>query len=132
MRNHIGILSPIVDSTQAVRDFVIRVGDDGHELSLRNLNKLIAKDFDLEALHDQLVEVPQATKSDALLFLRDHLGASSVTCFGDNTNDLDMFAVAETSCAVSNAHPRALAAADRTIGSNDEDGVARFLAGLVK
>ena len=51
--------------------------------------------------------------------------------FGDNLNDLGMFALANTSIAVANAHERVKQEADVVLRhSNDEDGVARYLEGL--
>jgi hydroxymethylpyrimidine pyrophosphatase-like HAD family hydrolase len=45
-------------------------------------------------------------------------------------NDLPLMSWAGTSCAVANAHPAVLAAATCVIGSNDADGVARYLEAL--
>jgi HAD superfamily hydrolase (TIGR01484 family) len=58
------------------------------------------------------------------------IGHESVIAFGDMPNDLPLLTWAGTSCAVANAHPAVLAAADRVIGSNDEDGVAACLERL--
>jgi hydroxymethylpyrimidine pyrophosphatase-like HAD family hydrolase len=55
------------------------------------------------------------------------IGPESVLAFGDMPNDVPLLTWAGTSCAVANAHPAALAAATRVIGSNDEDGVAAYL-----
>jgi HAD superfamily hydrolase (TIGR01484 family) len=54
-------------------------------------------------------------------------GPESVLAFGDMPNDLPLLSWAGVSCAVANAHPDVLAAATRVIGSNDADGVARYL-----
>ncbi len=79
--------------------------------------------FSLELSH------PQATKRDMLLALADRVGVSprSATVFGDNLNDLGMFAAAGRRVAVCNAHPQVRAAADRVIAGNDDDGVAAYL-----
>jgi len=54
-----------------------------------------------------------------------------LTVFGDNLNDLGMFALAGRSIAVANAHKAVKKAADIVLDhSNDEDGVARYLEGL--
>jgi hydroxymethylpyrimidine pyrophosphatase-like HAD family hydrolase len=53
-------------------------------------------------------------------------GADVVAC-GDHLNDLSMFAVATHSIAPANAHPDVLASAGQVVGSNDEDGVIRYL-----
>jgi HAD superfamily hydrolase (TIGR01484 family) len=58
------------------------------------------------------------------------IGREAVIAFGDMPNDLPLLAWAGTSCAVANAHPEILAAADHVIGSNDEDGVAQYLEKL--
>ena len=52
-------------------------------------------------------------------------GADRVVVYGDNLNDLPMFAVADEAVAVANARPQVLAAADRIIGRNTDDSVAK-------
>jgi len=56
------------------------------------------------------------------------VAAADVVAFGDMPNDLSMLRWAGRSYAVANAHPSVLAAADDVVGSNEEDGVALFLA----
>ena len=51
-----------------------------------------------------------------------------VVVFGDGINDLEMFEVADECYAMSNAEPELKAAATKIIESNDNDGVARWLA----
>jgi HAD superfamily hydrolase (TIGR01484 family) len=63
----------------------------------------------------------------AELAARYGIGPRSVVAFGDMPNDLPLLSWAGTSCAVANAHPDVLAAADHVIGSNDDDGVAAYL-----
>lgn len=72
---------------------------------------------------------PEAEKGNAVSRLRDSLGLTdaTLTVFGDHLNDLPMFEVADHAIATANAHPAALARADRVIESNDNDGVVRFL-----
>ena len=72
----------------------------------------------------------KATKKNGIIFLREYLDAKKLICFGDNLNDLNMFEAADESYAVDNAHPRLKEAADKIIGSNDEDGVAQCLKKL--
>ncbi|MBO0771215.1 MAG: HAD family phosphatase, partial [Actinobacteria bacterium] len=69
-----------------------------------------------------------ATKAAALTGLRRELGAGRLICFGDNQNDLPMFAIADWSLAVANAAPGIRGAADEVVGTNDSDGVARWIA----
>ena len=54
-------------------------------------------------------------------------GAGRTVAFGDNVNDLPMFFSADEAYATSNAEEEAKRAADRVIGSNDDDAVAAFL-----
>ena len=51
-----------------------------------------------------------------------------LVCFGDNLNDLSMFEGADECYAVSNAHESVKQIATGIIDSNNNDGVARFLA----
>ena len=49
--------------------------------------------------------------------------------FGDALNDVPMFRIADEAYAVENARPEAKEAATGILGKNDEDAVAKFLAG---
>lgn len=62
----------------------------------------------------------------ALLAACGRAGADVVAC-GDHLNDLSMFAVAAKSIAPANAHPEVLGSATEVVGSNDEDGIVRYL-----
>lgn len=62
----------------------------------------------------------------ALLEACGSAGARVVAC-GDHLNDLSMFAVASHSVAPANAHPEVLDCAAEVVGSNDEDGIVRYL-----
>jgi hydroxymethylpyrimidine pyrophosphatase-like HAD family hydrolase len=68
-----------------------------------------------------------ATKAAAIRQLKEMLGVERIVAFGDGRNDLSMFALADECYAVENAHPDLKAAATAVIGSNREDGVARWL-----
>ena len=69
-----------------------------------------------------------ASKLNAMRFLRQTCGYTAVTCFGDNLNDLPLFSGCEHCLAVANALPEVKERADGLIGSNTEDGVARWLS----
>ena len=69
----------------------------------------------------------KASKSNGLRFLRDKYGFDEIVAFGDNLNDLPMFAEADIKVAVGNARDEVKAAADIVIGTNSEDGVAKWL-----
>ena len=69
----------------------------------------------------------KAGKGSAALEAKRLCGAERLVVFGDNFNDLPMFACADEKYAVQNAEDELKAAADGVIGSCDADGVARFL-----
>lgn len=81
-----------------------------------------------------LLEISGAdvTKASTLALLADELGviAQDVVAFGDMPNDLAMLSWAGTSYAMKNAHPTVTEVADHVAPPNDEDGVARVLAGI--
>lgn len=68
-----------------------------------------------------------ASKSSAIKQVKELLGCGRLVVFGDGINDVDMFKIADESYAVENAVPELKAIASGTIGSNDDDGVAKWL-----
>ncbi|MGM0634414.1 MAG: HAD family hydrolase [Pseudomonadota bacterium] len=68
-----------------------------------------------------------ASKGNAVTALSELLGVTRTLCFGDNDNDLSMFAIADESYAPENASAEIRTAATAVIGHHDQDGVARFL-----
>jgi len=77
--------------------------------------------FRLEITH------PSANKKNALLFLKGLLNVEKIICFGDADNDISMFEVADEKYAVENAISSLKKISTKTIQSNQDDGVARFL-----
>ncbi len=69
----------------------------------------------------------RASKSNGLRFLRENYGFDEIAAFGDNLNDLSMFDEADLKIAVGNARDEVKSAADIVIGSNSENGVAKWL-----
>ena len=78
---------------------------------------------------DQWLEIMprEASKANAILQLKETFSCDKVIAFGDGKNDVDMFEIADESYAVSNAHEALKAKATGIIGSNNEDGVAKWL-----
>lgn len=68
-----------------------------------------------------------ATKADALLQLKEMCGCNYLVVFGDGINDIPMFKVADESYAVQNAVEELKEIATGIIGSNKDDGVAKWL-----
>lgn len=79
--------------------------------------------------HEQWLELMpiDASKSHAITQLKELSGCDRVTVFGDGKNDIDMFEIADECYAVKNAHEELKKRATAVIGSNDEDGVAKWL-----
>lgn len=69
----------------------------------------------------------RAGKSNAVLQLKEMLGAEELVVFGDNLNDLTMFEAADRCYAVANAVPELKAAATSVIGSNENISVPVFV-----
>jgi len=74
----------------------------------------------------------KVSKGQGLKFVMERcsLKREEVIAFGDEENDLTMFAVTGFSAAPSNAKDAVKAQADIIMGSNAEDGVAAFLEGF--
>ena len=70
------------------------------------------------------------TKAKAVLKLKERYGFQKLVVFGDSTNDLSMFRVADEAYAVENASEELKAAATAVIGPNDGDAVAKILLRL--
>ncbi len=68
-----------------------------------------------------------ATKAKAVLKLKNELKCDRVVVFGDSMNDLPMFEIADEAVSVANAMKEAIEASSITIGSNEEDAVAKYI-----
>jgi len=61
----------------------------------------------------------------------DRIPAEQAICFGDDNDDIEPIRMCGCGVAVSNALEEVRRAADAVAGSNDDDGVAKYLAGLL-
>ena len=70
-----------------------------------------------------------ATKLNGIRLLAEQygLGLDETAAFGDDYNEIDMLSACGVGVAVANALPEVKAAADEVCGSNEEDGVARWI-----
>jgi Cof subfamily protein (haloacid dehalogenase superfamily) len=68
-----------------------------------------------------------ASKQNAVARLREICGYDRIVGFGDNLNDLPLFGACDVSVAVENAQPAVRDAANQICGSNDSDGVVKWL-----
>ncbi len=113
----------------------------GREESLRAARDMLAEACGMRCEFYRDIYVPEhwylevcassASKKKALLRIREKLGFDRVVGFGDNLNDLPLFEACDVRIAVANARDEVKAAADYVIGSNREDGVAKYLEGLI-
>ena len=69
----------------------------------------------------------EASKRNAVVYLRETFGYGRIVGFGDNLNDLPMFEACDIAVAVENAAQEVREAADQICGANDADGVVRWL-----
>ncbi|MCL2124855.1 MAG: HAD family hydrolase [Oscillospiraceae bacterium] len=69
----------------------------------------------------------KASKQNAVDHLREAYGFEHVVGFGDNLNDLPMFAACDIKVAAGNAKPEVKAIANYICSTNDNDGVVKWL-----
>jgi hydroxymethylpyrimidine pyrophosphatase-like HAD family hydrolase len=74
------------------------------------------------------VSAASASKRGGVLRLKELTGAEQVVGFGDNLNDLPLFAACDVKIAVGNAAEEIKRIADLVIGCNTGDAVAEYLA----
>ncbi len=70
-----------------------------------------------------------ATKENAVRKVGECLGIdpAEMIAFGDDYGDAGMLSLCGCGCAMENARRKVKLAADRVVGTNDEDGVAKYL-----
>ncbi len=73
-----------------------------------------------------------ASKANAILQLKEKLGCDRIISFGDGANDIDMFEISDEAYAVDNAIDDLKTVATGVLGSNNDDGVAKWLCENIK
>ncbi|MCH9822597.1 MAG: HAD family hydrolase, partial [Bacteroidetes bacterium] len=68
---------------------------------------------------------PKSSKKDGVSFLKNHLSAEKLICFGDNLNDISMFKIADEKFATANARNELKSIATDSIEHCDDHAVAR-------
>ena len=96
----------------------------------RDLCTRYATDYVFDSAWVRSVEMHYGTKGTGALALKKQLGAKVLCCVGDHTNDLTMIRAADIGCAMGNALAETKAAADITLPSNEEDGIAYMIRHL--
>ena len=110
------------DVVHVAREIALKVG--GGRVRTQCFEHPYCEGFWELSVHDA-----SASKATAIAALRQASASryERLTVFGDSTNDLDMFKVADRAVAVNNAVPEERQAATELTHSNDEDGVVRWL-----
>ncbi|MCL2812006.1 MAG: Cof-type HAD-IIB family hydrolase [Clostridia bacterium] len=129
----VGKLSDFLNKPQAATPKLLAVVDAEVMPGLRDrLRDRFAGRLTVTNSTPHLIEITRhgVNKGAALLALCTRLGVEPARCiaFGDGGNDKSLLAVAGLGIAVKNAQPSLLAMAAKVCGSNEEDGVARYLA----
>ncbi len=68
-----------------------------------------------------------ASKALSAEFVRNYISADRIIAFGDNLNDIPLFEVSDECYAVSNAREELKIIATETIGSNNDNSVAKYI-----
>ena len=83
---------------------------------------------DIYSGHQWLEIMPKsAGKANAAKTLKEMVGADRLIVFGDGKNDIPLFEAGDEGYAVANADPQLKKIASAIIGSNTENGVAKWL-----
>ncbi len=129
----------VIGGTQAFKLLAFHQRQSVHEL-IATVPNLIGGHTSTELLVSHMgaeaVEIgpADADKCTGLRWLCEHLGvvADDVIAIGDEWNDLTMLEWAGHGVAMGNAAERVKGVADEIIGTNSEDGVARFLESFLE
>ena len=101
----------------------------------REYERYIPEDLYMQMSEGTLLMVMnrQATKLNGIKLLAERygVGLGEIAAFGDDVNDIEMLTACGVGVAVGNALPEVKAAADEVCGSNEEEGVARWIWGNV-
>ena len=121
-------------ATDTIKLFAFHPDHGAHEL-MAMLPPVLGDHLVVNHMGADAVEIAPAgaDKGAGLRWLCEHLDVDTadVLVFGDEVNDLPMFAVAGRRVAVANAHPAVRAAADEVTASNAADGVALVIERLL-
>lgn len=98
---------------------------------LESYRRFIPKELYMQMSESALIMVMsrRATKLNGIRLLAEHwgVGLEETAAFGDDLNDMEMLSACGVGVAVANALPEVRAAADKVCGSNEEDGMARWI-----
>lgn len=122
----------IVDFTQHMLDAETLGAVINHSDDAEFIEEHIPDELYLKVTNDGLGQVmhKDATKSKAIAALARHWGIDmpEITAFGDDLNDIDMLQACGIGVAMANALPEVKVSAQYLTASNEDDGVANWLA----
>jgi len=91
------------------------------------INRILQKDIYSADLWFMEIYSEEASKRNAVAYLRETCGFDRIIGFGDGLNDLPMFAACDVSVATENANWQVKEAADFICGANTEDGAVKWI-----
>lgn len=130
-------LRPVADKEELYRGEMFYFTCIGEREELQPVYDIFSKDSRFRCTIQQELYRPEfwceimpaeATKANAIAKLKKIQNCSKVISFGDAINDIPMFEISDEAYAVENAVDELKALATGITGSNEEDGVARWLA----
>ena len=74
----------------------------------------------------------EASKKNGVLWIKENYGFDKIYSFGDNTNDIPMFEIADVNFAVENSAKELKEIATQIIDSNNNDGVVKKIREIFK
>ena len=92
-----------------------------------NIEIILYRDIYTENLYFLEIFSGKASKEHAVNYIREKYNYDRIVGFGDNLNDISLFKACDEKYAVKNAKEPLKLMADGIIGSNSQDGVAKFL-----
>lgn len=95
---------------------------------LPNVDVILYRNIYTENLWYLEILSNNASKCNAVRFIRERFRFDNIIGFGDNLNDISLFKACDESYAVSNAVDELKEKATGIIADNNSDGVARFIA----
>lgn len=125
-----------VDSlTDCLPKNIVYYSVSGSHTSLKAVYQMLSSDpglhiefyRDIYREHDWYLEIcsKNASKYNAVQYIRKNYGFNPIIGFGDNLNDLPLFQACDTCYAVANARTEVKEQANGIIETNQEDGVIR-------
>lgn len=129
-------LRPVSDREELYQGDMFYFTCIGEKEELQTVYEIFAEDTSFRCTFQQELYRPEywceimpakATKAEAIRKLKELRGCGRVVSFGDAVNDIPMFEISDECYAVDNAVEELKAIADGVIGSNEEDGVAKWL-----